>query len=269
MSERLSEFTYLSLGAGLQSSALLWMSCNGMAPRADVAIFADTHGEPEWVYEQLDALRKLSDIPIAVVSAGDLAQDVIDRHRGERSRFAAIPVFTRGSDGKAAPLRRQCTREYKIDPIQKEVRRLMGYKPRQRIPVDSVTALIGISLDEWKRAGDSKQRWVRNEYPLIDQGIRRGDCAKLLSDAGWPVPKKSSCVFCPYHSDFFWAELQRDNPEEFAKAVEFDGVVRYMSMGGVNNPTFLHRSLKPLSEVDFTKGQPGLFDEECHGVCGV
>lgn len=36
----------LSLGAGVQSSALLLMSCRGVLPRIDAAVFADTRFEP-------------------------------------------------------------------------------------------------------------------------------------------------------------------------------------------------------------------------------
>src|SRR5688572_29312323 len=53
-------FTYLSLGAGVQSSALLVMSALGLrdCPKAEVAIFADTQDEPKWVYEQVAALAE-------------------------------------------------------------------------------------------------------------------------------------------------------------------------------------------------------------------
>ncbi len=44
------DFTYLSLGAGVQSTAMLIMSALGLygCPNADVAIFADTGDEPAW-----------------------------------------------------------------------------------------------------------------------------------------------------------------------------------------------------------------------------
>ncbi|KKM78901.1 hypothetical protein LCGC14_1355330 [marine sediment metagenome] len=44
----MSDFTYISFGAGVQSTALLIMSNLGLkdCPKADVAIFADTGDEP-------------------------------------------------------------------------------------------------------------------------------------------------------------------------------------------------------------------------------
>src|SRR4051812_29702334 len=96
-------------------------------PRADAAIFADTGDEPAWVYDHLERLKEWSPIPIHTTAKGRLSRDVEDRLTGRRSRVAAIPAWTRGRDGRAAPLRRQCTQEYKIEPLEKKVRELLGY----------------------------------------------------------------------------------------------------------------------------------------------
>ena len=101
------DITYLSLGAGVQSTALLAMSCDDdRVPTADLAIFADTQCEPDYVYKNIERLKTLSNIPIHVVTAGSLTEDAIDRHNGQRSRFAAMPVWTLGADNRSAPLRR-------------------------------------------------------------------------------------------------------------------------------------------------------------------
>ena len=47
----------LSLGAGIQSSTVLLLACEGVIPRFDVALFADTGWEPKAVYEHLDWLE--------------------------------------------------------------------------------------------------------------------------------------------------------------------------------------------------------------------
>ena len=162
----MSDFTYISFGAGVQSTAVLVMSNLGLrgCPRADVAIFADTGDEPQWVYDQVERMTKWSDIPVEVVKKGCLSADVRARQEGSISRFACIPVFTAAKtggpkvmwDGKQvveddsgnAILRRQCTREYKIEPIEKRVRLILGFKPRQRIKKE-VDCLIGISVEKY------------------------------------------------------------------------------------------------------------------------
>ena len=49
----------LSLGAGVQSTALLLMMIHGEIPKADAVIFADTGWEPAAVYKHLEKLEVL------------------------------------------------------------------------------------------------------------------------------------------------------------------------------------------------------------------
>ena len=73
----------------------------------------------------------------------------------------SIPAFVRSLDGKAAIIRRQCTREYKLTPIQEEVRDLMGLGFRESIPKGLYTELwIGISTDEVVRMKPSREKWI-------------------------------------------------------------------------------------------------------------
>jgi hypothetical protein len=269
-----TDLTYLSLGAGVQSSALLVMSNLGLhdCPKADVAIFADTQSEPQWVYDQLDWLKTWSTIPVEVCTAGNLGQHALTKPRGTSGRFVNIPLWTSGDAGKAVPLRRQCTREYKITPIHQHVRRRLGYRPRQHF-TKAVDVLIGISVDEVQRAKPSRLPNTTARFPLLDAGFRRQDCLTLLADHQVPVPKKSACVFCPYRDDGMWIELRDDAPDDFAAAVQFDRAMRSMTPAADTRPAFVHKSLQPLDEVDFqARRERPLFDsftEECEGMCGV
>jgi len=249
------------------------MSSLGLSgcPKADVAIFADTGDEPGWVYEHLEMLKAWSSIPIHVTSKGRLSQDVEDRLTGKKKRVAAIPAWTRGRDGREAPLRRQCTKEYKIEPLEKKVRELLGYKKYQRNR-HKVACLLGISTDEISRVKASCTHWITNLFPLIDAGLSRADCVRVIEDAGLPVPKTSACVFCPYHDDRYWLDLKANHPDEFARAVAFDRMIRDMSRTGIEQSVFLHRSLRPLDQIDFGQ-RLGLtvidgFYAECEGLCG-
>ena len=265
-------FTYLSLGAGVQSTALLVMSARGLhdCPRADIAVFADTGDEPGWVYEHLARLEAWSPIPIHRVQKGVLSHDLILRQQ-VGGRFASIPLYTASPAGdREGMLRRQCTREYKIEPIEKFVRQFLGYQPRFKVR-HQVTALMGISVDEALRMKPSRTGWITNRYPLVDAGLTRRDCERIIAAEGLPAPRKSSCVFCPYHSDSFWKDLKQNHAAEFAKAVAFDEQVRNMTMGGIEQPAFVHRSCQPLAAVDFDpqRDQVDMFINECEGMCGV
>lgn len=269
------DFTYLSLGAGVQSSALLVLACQEpLVPKPDVAIFADTGDEPYWVYDYLEILKDFAagyGVKVEIASNGTLSDWVINRQR-QGKRFVNVPLYTAGPDGlKQGMLRRQCTREFKIAPIEKKVRELLGYKPRQRVR-ERVRAMMGISIDEATRMKPSRTAWVTNSYPLVDLAINRHACVEIVKDAGLPEPQKSACVFCPYHSDAYWAWMKEEHPEVFQEAVDFDYAIRDMTMAGREQPGYVHRSCQPLDEVEFQTGdenQIDLFTMECEGMCGV
>lgn len=152
------EFNVLNLGAGWQSTKIYLCMVRGELPRADVAIFADTQWEPREVYDHLSWLESLNGPRIVRVTAGNLRQDAIDFRFNGRSldgkRYASIPVFIKNPDGSSGMVRRQCTSEYKINPIEKWIRReLLGLQKGQRIPKDViVNQWYGISADERSRA---------------------------------------------------------------------------------------------------------------------
>lgn len=87
----------LSLGAGVQSTALLILSARGLIPKLDFAIFADTGWEPREVYEHLDRLEREVAVPAGItilrVSTGNIREDALNVDK----RVAMIPLFTRGS----------------------------------------------------------------------------------------------------------------------------------------------------------------------------
>src|SRR5581483_2421349 len=77
------DFTYISLGAGVQSTALVILSALGLhgCPKADCAIFADTQDEPAWVYDHLNTLTAWAadhGLPVHVTTKGCLSRDVGD-----------------------------------------------------------------------------------------------------------------------------------------------------------------------------------------------
>lgn len=115
----------LSLGAGVQSTVLALMAAAGDLDPLDGAIFADTGWEPRRVYEhlaRLGAALTAAGVPLHVVSAGNLRDDAIN----PAHRYASIPYFVRNPDGTEGMGRRQCTSEYKLAPINRKVRELLG-----------------------------------------------------------------------------------------------------------------------------------------------
>ena len=183
--------TVISLGGGVQSSVMALMANEGAFDRIpDCAIFADTRWEPPSIYEHLTWLKDRLSFPLYVVDNGrSLREDVkaLTNHSGSRN-YVDIPVYLKGRGGEGDGLgRRQCTDNYKIRPIRRRIREMLGLRPRQRVPAGTTVELwLGISTDEAIRMKDSRDRWMTNRYPLIEAGMSRSDCLSLPnSDAGY------------------------------------------------------------------------------------
>lgn len=248
----------LSLGAGVQSSTLLLMACEGRLP-IDAAVFADTGWEPAAVYAQLERLEAAAanaGIPLYRVSAGNLREDAV---RGASSAW--LPLHVRNLRGKKALLKRQCTANYKVRPIKRALRAL-GAGPSH--PVD---VIIGISWDEMYRMRDSDVQYAKHVYPLVDWRMTRAQCREWLAERGYGETPKSSCVGCPFRDNRGWRSL---TPSEFADAVAFDHAMRYQRRGKVE--AYLHGSLLPLDMADLRseqeRGQLELFSCSPFGCVG-
>lgn len=250
----------VSLGGGVQSTAMTLMAADGrFGSLPDIAYFADTGWEPTRVYQTVEAVRRLSPFPVQTVSNGrNLARDVYDGKAASGNRFIPIPVFT--GDGGMTP--RQCSNQYKIDPIIQEIRRRLGYSYRQRVR-HQVEQWMGISTDEAARIKDSRIPWARLRYPLIEEGLSRTDCADWLAERHPDVPVgKSACIGCPYHDQETWRRIALETPEDFAAAVKIDHQMRTPGHNDKASPVFLHRYRVPLDEaVAMSAATSGLFED--------
>ena len=264
----------ISLGAGVQSSVMLLMGERGdIEPRPEAAVFADTQWEPQDVYEHLDWLESQVSIPIHRITGGDIrgtnsGAEVADEHIGRKKPYPSMPLFT-GDGGLAT---RECTRDYKIAPILRAVREIIGYPGRASIPKDLVVRQwIGISLDEVVRMKVSRRRWTKFRYPLVELGMRRHDCLTWFGEhyPGRSLPR-SACVACPYHNDHEWRRIRDEHPKAWDEAVAFDKQLRVVYP---DRDYYVHRALVPLDEVDLRTdeelGQMNFFASECEGMCGV
>lgn len=322
---------FLNLGAGVDSTALLLASLEGLVDSVDCAIFSDTGWEPSDVYDHLDALERFSagaGVPVYRVSHGNLRDDVLDP-----SVFATIPCFVklitetpwpksygrcpscRGfqlvSDGDeqcpdcagtgAIPtawearsgvvtigrVLRQCTPKYKIDPVSKKVRELLGARlwdepcrycsatgrriapwdtqkregpcsvcrgTGERARVGGVPAgavceqWIGFDASETERATNTGfPSYSTPRWPLMELGWDRKACIEWLAERGWKGVSRSSCLGCPFHDNETWLEMADHHPKDFAACVLFDRAFRVAD--GLRGERFLHETCVPLDEA--------------------
>lgn len=91
--------TLLSLGAGVQSTALALMAERGLIEKPVAAIFADTGDEPASVYAHLERLRGMLSFPVHIVKAGNgLGADFLAALRGETNRASQPPFHVKALD---------------------------------------------------------------------------------------------------------------------------------------------------------------------------
>lgn len=290
----------ISLGAGVQSSTMALMAAHGeITPMPAAAIFADVGAEPNEVYFWLKYLcgaelyerapgrmgvrpgiytSGVLPFPTHVVAVGNLRDDQLamtESADGFKYSRNLVPAYVMSSTSTVPEgmLMRACTRDYKIRALkrcQRELAKEWGVK--------SVTSWIGISTDEAHRMKPSNVGYAINRWPLIEANISRGKCLEWMRAKGYAKPPKSACTFCPYHSDAQWLDLKTNSPDEFVEAVEFEVEWNHIKKLDARPNALksevvrLHRSLKPLDQVDFTSasdGQGDMFGDECEGMCGV
>lgn len=274
----------ISLGLGVQSTALYYMSSMGELPRADFAVFADPGKEKKSTIAYLKYLKNWSrennGIPIIINRKKNLYRDLLKSENSTGQRFSSIPSFTLNKDGSTGMLRRQCTGEYKIEAVNTAIRErlktksLKGYK---------IIVWKGITTDEIDRMSVPDADWRFHYYPFCGytvskQGATKDENPALRSRVdlmlwyqknGLPVPSKSSCVFCPYQSDAAWYDLKINNPSDFRAAVKVDRAIRDSSQKGITQKAFLHRSCVPLEEIEFRPGLPDLWAGDCLDNCHI
>ena len=272
--ERSKVLTVISLGVGVQSSTMALMSAKGVLPKVDCAIFADTGYEPKKVYEYLEWIKTQLPFPVYTVMKGNIKDDMIGSI-DNGTRFPTAPFFTRNAEtGKKGMLMRQCTNDYKIVPVARKIRELIGLTRGKHFPKDKfVEQWFGISLDEIVRMKISNKKYLTNHYPLIDLKMTRDDCLKWMKDNNYLLPEKSACICCPYHDNSFWQEMKDTKPNEFKQAVEYDKFIR-QGNNKIKDELYLHRSCIPLDQVEFKKITKDNnldfgFNNECEGMCGV
>lgn len=252
---------FISYGGGVQSTAMIVLATQGKIPGVQAALFSNVGDDSEhpttnryvreimvpWAAERGFEVRELHRT-LRTGETQTLWQRIMD-HEGETLR-EPIPVY--GWSG--APMSRACTVDHKIKVLGKYVKSIV---PKDQWPIEMC---IGISVDEIERAGRGKgQPWETRVYPLLDLGLNRNDCVQVIREAGLPIPPKSSCFFCPFHSLQVWSELRRDDPELFEKAAQLEDKLHERRDNRGMKRVFLTRKGVPLREAVAEAG-PTLFN---------
>lgn len=240
--------------------------------QVDAILFADTGGERPEIYDHVSRLSAWS------IDCGYPPIITVEYRRRDGSRETLedrclsqrmLPSLAYGY--------RKCSQRFKQDPQHAFIRgwsiAIEALKSGQRI-----TKLIGFDADEphrfdnaiRKRAEREKavisgakvdNRWKQDvrcyqyRYPLIEWDMGRAECEVVIRGAGFIVPGKSACFFCPSTSISEMLQLSDQHPDllQRALAIEANAVTKTegRGLGGAG--------LRWEEVVDADSNQPELF----------
>lgn len=262
-------------GIGVQSVAMYLLAERGLiGPKPDYSITSDTGDETSGAMENLAFLRSPNmacTIPIHVVQRASMSEDYAKAIGARAKRIENAPFFIRNDDGSRGILARKCTRHYKIDSNEREIRRLLGLAKGQHAPrIPVVEQWMGITVDEAHRVAPSRHPFIQHRHPLIEIGWSRWDCSNWLEREYGIRAASSGCRRCPYRDDEEWQEMKVRYPDDFEVACQADEAIRH-GLPGVKRPAYIHDSLKPLREIDFAaevERKRGTLFGAHSGMCG-
>lgn len=272
-------FRCLSLGGGVQSSVIALMADKGLFDDPlDRAIHADTGWDPPTTLEMVRWLQSKVSYPVDIVRSprGSVLDDV--RNPVGEHVFTTVPVYFR-KNGKARMSSRQCTKDYKIVPVEQQVRKVLGIAYGKRPSKVIVEQWVGFSTDEITRVKPNAKRWIKNRYPLIELGLSRAEAVQWWYDnAGDDAPElaRSSCVGCPFHTSAEWANAAKRYPEMVEEAALAEEALTAAETAVGRERSYLHRRLLPLREAvaldledaEIRERQGVLFEVSDEGICG-
>lgn len=261
----------ISYGGGVQSTALLVLAAQGEIDFS-VAIFANTGDDSE----HPATIRYVREVAMPYAAAHGIDLVTIQRHRrnGDTetlygrlmadNRSVGIPMRM---DTSGAPGNRNCTLDFKIRPIAKELKR------RGATAANPAVVALGISVDEYQRMRSSSG--IPHEtltYPLIDLRFDRAACVGIIERARLPVPPRSACWFCPYHSLAAWRKQLQTEPDLFERSAQLEDTLNARRLTSGLSPVWMTGKLIPLRLAVTDNGQLDLFDGatcDIGGYCGA
>lgn len=247
----------LNYGGGRQTVAVCELIRMGLLPRPDLIVIADTGREKPSTWEYLHEIvqPRMTAIGLPVqIAPRSLAYVDLYAHNGD----LLLPVYT--LTGKLSAF---CSTEWKARVVERYLRSIGANKQ---------TNWIGFALDERQRI----KRTAGRRFPLIEAGLTKADCRKIITDAGLPMPPPSSCWMCPNMTNSEWRYVRDNYPEAWEQACKLDEEIREEDLergrdegdGTQHTGVWLHVSRQPLrtAPIDDDDGR----DDKLEGrQCGL
>ena len=262
-----------SHGGGVQSTALMVLAGLGEVD-VEHLVFSNVGDDSE----APETLHYLDEVARPWAEGHGLRLHAVQRRDRRGQPFASVRQHVLGPGrsivipvrmANGAPGRRQCTDRWKIAVVQRWCR-------ENGATADApATVSVGFSTDEaWRVSNRTQAPYERLAYPLLDLGLSRADCARIITDAGLPVPVKSACTFCPFRLPEEFVEMAERDPERFAQVLEVERGANAKRAAIGKDPVYLTRMGRPLDQVVAMRGHQlplALYTEDegyrCGDVC--
>ena len=277
----------LSFGGGVQSTALAILAAQGKI-EVDAFVFCDTGFEKSIVFEFLErfTLPMLKKAGISFYTAktehyagnlngktafGDMLLPPFFHSDGEAA-ISRQPAYC-SSIWKTSVFKRFCNKTFKA----KSYDVLMGFSTDEKHRASRQTEIINQDFEVSQndifgntsiiaKKTKRKSKKFRCYFPLLDLRLNRSDCVKLVIDTFNAPPPRSSCYFCPNHTQHEWREVMKSADRE--KVIKIDNQIRsslQSTLPGVN--AFMTVECKPIAECEFDEKNESIFSRLCAGGC--
>ena len=295
----------VSFGGGMQSMGLLVLAAQGKIDYKTVIfcnVGEDSEYPPTLKYVHEIAMPYAEKHGIELIELRKYLKDgsvdtLFQRLTRPGSRSIGIPV--RMSTG--APSNRTCTVDFKIKIVDKWMKERIGKEAiterkkgllkaceitdmsKENMPIalrrvdgflkehePLAQVALGISLDEIQRVKVNMDpetlAWKVNDFPLIRLRMSRQDCINIIADAKLPIPTRSACSFCPYHSIQKWQDMRQNEPELFQQAVDLEKTINTRRASDGLDAVWFTNKLKPLEQATSELKQESMFEDK-EDVC--
>ena len=250
---RVDKMRVLSFGGGVNSTALLFAMCI-RNEKPDLVLFSDTGGEFPETYAHVEEIEEWCRIRsiefVRVSNAGRGQGDTLEQNCLERKE---LPSLAYGFKGCSVKWKRQPMDRY----LAKHAWPQLLWENDQK-----VERCIGIDAGERHRAVLTEDARYRYRYPLVEWGIDRDECVRLIAERGIKVPRKSSCFFCPAMRRREIFEMQSTHPELLERALKIESNAVTHTVRGLGR----NWSWQSLLQQDEKQGK--LFPEMLDAPCG-
>lgn len=204
---------FISFSGGVESSTLALMYGHVATP-----IFADTGYEHQELYDRLDRVEEA----LKIKHGDDF--EIIRLKRQHETQANTLPEYIEENKFYPSFRQRYCTRMFKIEPIDDFLRQFED---------EGCELMIGLNAEEAdQRTGNhGLLPFVEYSYPLVDLGISREHCIKVLQEYGLepdfpPYMQRGGCVGCFYKSKREYAAMALLAPDEFERVADMEEAIQ-------------------------------------------